>query len=166
MRERTKRRYKRYWNNLKDVKLHILLRFLSLLVLSVLFSTAATILNLKGVLLNSRQTLMSGLGMMFLMFFIVDFALMRKDYYILTHKRKYRMVSYISHGAFAFVNVLMCRFFSSTYLYAFTFSITKFLRYTHFDVSPTLSALIFNAVLIIAIQFAPIGMKWLHLHHG
>lgn len=166
MRERTKRRYKRYWNNLKDVKLHILLRFLSLMVLSAFFSTAATLLNLKGVLLNSRQTLMSGLGMMCVMFFIVDVALMRKDYYILTHKRKYRMVSYISHCAFAFVNLLSCRFFSHTYVYAFVFSITKFARYTHFDISPMLSAVVFNAVLIIAIRYAPIGMKWLHLHHG
>lgn len=166
MQERIKRRYKRYWKNLKEVKWHILMRFLSLMFMSMFFSTVATMLNLRGIVLTSQQTLMSGLAMMSLCFFIIDVVLMRRDYYILTHKRKYRMVSYISHGAFALVNLVMCRFFASSYAYAFVFSITKFARYTHYQFSPVVSALIFNAVLIAAIRFAPVGMKWLHMHHG
>ncbi len=166
MQERTKKRYKRYWKNLKEVKLNILWRFLTLMILSTLLSTVATLLNLKGAVLNSREALMSGLLRMSFCFFFIDIVLMRRDYYRLTHKRKYRMVNYISHGAYALVNLLMCHFFSNSYVYAFVFSITKFARYTYIELTPAISALIFNAILIIAIHFAPVGMKWLHMHHG
>ncbi len=166
MRERTKRRYRRYWRNLKEVKWNILWRFLTLMIMSIVFSTFATLLNLKGVLLNSRETLMSGLLGMCFCFLFLDIVLMRKDYYRLTHKRKYRMVNYISHSAYALVNLVMCHFFSHSYAYAFVFSITKFARYTHIEFSPAVSALFFHAILIVAIRYAPIGMKWLHMHHG
>jgi len=166
VKERTKKRYKRYWNNLKEVKLHIFQRFLSLILMSIFFSSIATMLNLKGILFTSQSTLMMGLSGMGLCFLALDIFLMRKDYYRLTHKRKYRMVNYISHGAFALVNIVACRFFTHSYAYAFVFSITKFARYTHYNLNPMLSAAIFNAVLIIAISYAPIGMKWLHMHHG
>ena len=166
VKERTKRRYKRYWNNLKEVKWHILQRFLSLILMSAFFSSIATLLNINGIFLNTREKLMMGLSVMSLWFLALDVMLMRKDYYRLTHRRKYRMVSYISHSVFALVNILTCRFFAHSYMYAFIFSITKFARYTHYNLNPVLSAVIFNAVLIIAIRYAPIGMKWLHMHHG
>lgn len=165
MRERTKRRFKRYWKNLKEVKWYILLRFLSLIVMSAVFSTFATILNFSKILLNTQETLLFGLTLICLCFLATDIEFMRKDYYRLTHKRKYRFVNYISHGAFAAVNLFMSRYFSNSYVYAFTFSITKFARYTHLEISPVISALVFNAILMVAIRFAPTGMK-LHMHHG
>ncbi len=166
MQERTKKRYKRYWRNLKEVRLYIFYRFLSVLGLSIVFSAIPTILSLNGIVFFSQRRLLFGLAAMCVCFLFLDIFFMRKDYYRIAHKRKYRMVNYISHGAFAVINIVACRFFAHTQIYAFVFGITKVLRFSHCNINPVISAIVFNAVVLISIHFAPAGMKWLHLHHG
>lgn len=166
MRERTKRRLKRYWRNFKQVRLYILVRFLIILGMSTVLSTVATILNFNNILLTTQSMLLTGLTGFCIFFLFFDIIIMRRDYYRLTHKRKYRMVNYISHGMFAVINIAASYLIPNTYFYAFVFSITKFARYSHFGITPLLSAIIFNVIVMISVHFAPLGMKWLHMHHG
>lgn len=166
MRERTKKRYRKYWNNLKDVKWHILFRFLLLMIMSAFFSTIAMLLESSGIISNARESVLYELLIICLCFLILAIGFMRRDYYILAHRRKYRMVSYISHGVFALVNLVMGVFFPYSNIYEFTFHITKLAVYTTCEVSPAVSVLVFQVILLVAIHYAPAGLKWILLQHG
>ena len=166
MQERTKRRLRRYRRNLKEVRWYTFWRFWSILALCTVFSATATFLNFNEKIFVDDKTLLYGLSVMCFLFLSFDVCLMRRDYYKIAHKRKYRMVSYISHGVFALINVVTGIFFSHTQTYAVVFGITKFLRFSHQQVSSALSALVFNAAVMIFIELAYIGMHWLDLDHG
>ena len=166
MRERTRKRLKRYRKNLKEVRWYIFWRFLSIVALSTVFSAASTFLNLNQKLLVDDKSLLYGLTLMCFLFWIFDAGLMRKDYYRIAHKRKYRMVSYISHGVYALINIVTGKFFAGTHAYVIVFGITKFLRFSHQSITPVMSALAFNAIVILSIEMAYIGMGWLDLDHG
>lgn len=166
MQERTKKRYLRYWKNFKAVKLYIFYRFLSVLGLSVVFSSIATALSLSGIILYSQKRLLFGLTAFCVCFLLLDISFMRKDYYRIAHRRKYCMVNCISHGLFAVINIAACKVFAHTQVYAFVFGITNALSFSHCNVNPVISAIVFNLLALVSIQFATIGMKWIHLHHG
>jgi len=164
--ERTKKRLKRYRKNLKEVRWYIFWRFLSIVALSTVFSAISTFLNLNKKLLVDDKSLLYGLAAMCFLFLVVDVPLMRRDYYVIAHKRKYRMVSYISHGLYALVNIVTAKFFANTHAYVIVFGITKFLRFSHQQITPVMSAIVFNAIVILFIEVAYIGMQWLDLDHG
>ena len=166
MRERTKKTLKRYRKNLKEVRWYIFWRFLSVMALSTVFSMTSTFLNINQKLLIDDKSLLYGLTFMCFLFLTFDVTLMRKDYYRLAHKRKYRMVSYISHGAYALINIVTAFFFDHTYAYVAVFGMTKFLKFSHQGVTSVVSALVFNAVVLLCVEPAYIGMRWLDLDHG
>lgn len=166
MRARTKKRYKRYWKNFKEVKLYILLRYISILIFGGAFSAVPVILSFDGATISSRKDFLLAMSVACVCFLILDVIFMRKDYYRIAHSRKYQMVNNISQGMYFVTNVVSAKFFGDTYIYTCLFGITNVLNYTHHSVEAIISAICFNMIVFVLIQLAPLGMKWIHLEHG
>jgi|GEM_PF-5602201 len=166
MRQRTKRRYKRYWKNFKEVKLYILLRYISVLVLGVVLSSLSTLLILDREIVDSHRDFLMIMSIAFLIFLFLDIFFMRKDYYRISHRRKYIMVNGISHGMYTVTNIVAALFFSDTGIYAYLFGVGNIFNYAHGGISHVISAMLFNGTMIVAIQLAPTGLRWIQLDHG
>ena len=162
--KRTKKRIKKYWRNLKEIKWVALKRFLELVVLSAFFSVLTTICKEKGIL-TTKSSLSSTLVLMYICFMLLDVFLMRKNYYYLAHRRKYYMANYIAHGTYMAINLFYCKNLNSM-VYKYFFSITGFIGYSHMNISMYISAIVFNIILILGIRLASVGMQWLHMNHG
>ena len=166
MRERTKRRYKRYWKIFKDVKLYILVRYISILVLGAVCSVVPVLLSSYTATISTRSDFLFAMSMACICFLFVDVILMRKDYYRISHRRKYKMVNCISQGMYLVTNLVSAKLFGGTYIYTCIFGVTNVLNYTHHNIDAVISALVFNAVVFGLMQLAPIGLHWVQLEHG
>ncbi len=166
MRARTKKRYKRYWKNLKEVKLYILLRYISILIFGGAFSAVPVIFSFDGATISSRKDFLVAMSVACACFLILDVIFMRKDYYRLSHRRKYQMVNCIPQGMYFVTNVVSAKLFGDTYIYTCLFGITNVLNYTHHNIDSIISAITFNVMVFGLMQLAPTGLRWIHLEHG
>ena len=153
--------FRRFWRTFKPVKGYTILRFLSILFLSTLFSAIVTYLNLQRIWIISPNRLFFSTTIAALLALTADFLWMRRDYMKYADKRTYRVVNFVSHGVFAAVNVTASIFYSKTYTYAYMFGIMKLLRIAPPYMPPFFSAIIMNAVLLLCINAAMTGIKWL-----
>lgn len=160
MRERTKKRYRKYYRNFKQVKTYILIRLLIVFSTSFVFSASYVLSNAIGVR-NPEMLVILVLG-----FLTVDVVFMRKSYYNIAHLRKYIMVEGISHGVYAIAGISVAKFLPHSTVYDVLFGVTDIFEFANYNISPFLSAVIFSTILFIAVRFAPLGMKWVQLHHG
>ncbi len=153
--------FRRFWRTFKPVKGYTFLRFLSILFLSTLFSAIVTYLNLQRIWIISPNRLFFSTTIAALLALTADFLWMRRDYMKYADKRTYRVVNFVSHGVFAVVNVTASIFYSKTYTYAYMFGIMKLLRIAPPYMPPFFSAIIMNIVLLLCINAATTGIKWL-----
>lgn len=160
MRERTKRKYKRYYKNLKEVKKYIFLRILTVFCISFIFSAGYTLLGTRGIR-KPEIFLVLVLG-----FLVLDVVLMRKVYYSLAHLRKYIMVEVISHGIYALASCIVAHVLSHNYIYELVFGVTDIFEFAVYNISAFVSAVIFNVILFILIRVVPLSMKWVYTSHG
>ena len=152
---------KRFWRSFKPVSGYTLLRFISIIFISVITSAPLALLNLYGIWVISPNRLFFATSIAALLALTLDFLLMRRDYMKFADRRTYRIVNFVSHSAFAVVNITASCFFSKTYTYAYMFSIMKLLRFAPPYMPPFLSAIVMNIVLLICINAATTGIKWL-----
>lgn len=152
---------KRFWRLFKPVSGYTFLRFFSILFISTIVSAPLTALNIYGIWVVSPNRLLFSTLIAAFLALVIDFLWMRRDYIRFADKRTYRVVNFVSHGAFAAVNITASCFFSKTELYAYMFGIMKLLRIAPPYMPPFFSAIIMNAVLLIMINAATTGIKWL-----
>ncbi len=156
---RAKERRQSFLRAFKPLRLYTFLRFLSILLISTVFSTIITLLSLNQIWLISEKRLLLGVTIAAFLAFVVDIIFMRRDYRKFSHIRPYSIVNFISHGAFAVVNVVSCCFFAHTHFYAYVFGITKLLRFTPAHIHPVFAAVFMNLFLLFSIPCATLQIK-------
>lgn len=145
--------------NLKTIAVTSSKRFAEILLVNMVLSAFVTALNFVGIL-NSQQQIFHALLVGVFMSLAINIALMRQCYYDLTNRMIYYTSNYIAYFLFMVVNLVVGAVFDE-YVYAWMFSLAKVARFSHHQVSSLVSAFIFNGVMFISINFAPIGMGWL-----
>lgn len=153
--------FRRFWRTFKQVRGYTFLRFFSIILISLIASAPLTFLNLHGIWLISPNRLFFGTSIAALLALVLDFLWMRRDYRKYADKRVYRVVNFVSHGAYAIVNITASIFFSKTYTYAYLFGIMKLLRIAPPYMPPFFSAILMNGLLFLCINAATTGIKWL-----
>ncbi len=159
---RAKTRRDAFWRAFKPLRRYTFFRFLSILLISTVFSSIITVLSLNQIWLISEKRLLLGVTIAAFLAYVVDILLMRRDYRKYSHVRPYNMINFVSHGAFAVVNLVLCLFFAHTHFYAYVFGITKLLRFTPAHMNPFFAAVIMNMFLMFTIPGANIQRKRRH----
>lgn len=93
---------------------------------------------------------------------MINIALLRGCYYDVANRRIYYVSNYLACIAFFIANIGAEVLFDN-HVYAWLFSITKFARFSHFQWDGSVSAIIFNILMVASIHIAPLGMGWLLL---
>lgn len=148
---------KRFWRSFKPVSGYTFLRFFSILFISTIVSVPLTALNIYGIWVISPNRLLFSTLIAAFLAFVIDIIWMRRDYIRFADRRTYRIVNFVSHGAFAAVNITASCFFSKTEFYAYMFGVMKLFRIAPPYMPPFFSAIIMNAVLLIMIHVAITG---------
>ncbi len=137
-------------------------RFVELMLLNIVFSIIAVILNAVGII-SVEIALFWTLLVFSVIFMYLNIRLMRLCYYDLMD----RLIHYTSNIAayllFAAVGYAVY-FWGSNEWYAWLFAITKCANYSALALETPYSALIFHAVGILSVLVAPIGMRWVFLY--
>ncbi len=157
--ERAKKRWQSFLRAFKPVRMYTFFRFLSILLISTIFSTIVTFLSLNKIWLISEKRLLLGVTIAAFFAFITDIIFMRRDYRKFSHIRPYSIVNFISHGAFAIVNIVSCCFLAHSHFYAYVFGITKLLRFTPIHIHPVFAAVFMNLFLLFSIPCTTIQIK-------
>lgn len=124
---------------------------------NLLLSVLIIISNVGG-LLATKAELSLGLVIGTTIFLYINVRMLRNCYFDLDGKSEYYTLNAIAYLFFAMIN-MFSYFFVADKIYTWLFALTKFIRYTNFEISTFTSVCVFHTMGILLIFVAPLGMK-------
>lgn len=136
-------------------------RFFELLLTCVLVSAGLTCLNVQGVL-ATHDALCAGALVGVAVFVLVNIPMLRGCYFEFENNFLYFAVNLSAYACFFGAWFAVYRF-GSNECFTWMFALTKVVRYSNLALSTLHSGLLFHAVGLLMILFAPIGMNWVFM---
>ncbi len=134
----------------------VIRRFFELLITNFLISLLIIIANV-GEILATKAELSKGLLIGTALFLFINVRMLRNCYFDLEGKSGYYLSNAIAYLLFALLSIFLY-FFTTDEIYTWLFALTKFIRYTNFQVSTFISVCTFHIIGIFLIFIAPLGM--------
>lgn len=136
-------------------------RFFELLLTCVAISAGITGLYVSEVLVT-QDALGAGLIIGLIVFVLVNIPMLRGCYFEFEDNSLYFQVNLTAYACF-FATCFAVYHFGSNVWFTWMFAVTKFAKYSNLTVSTFGSALLFHAVGLMMVLFAPLGMSWVFL---
>lgn len=140
-----------------NIRRIILRRFGEFMFLEVVLSVMITVFSMAGVL-SSRNLVLHSTVLCVILYVLVNIKRLRRCFYELENPPAYFFSNLVAYVTFAVINVtayLLC----SNEVFTWLFAVTKFARYAHVGFSTVTSIEAFHIIMVIAIIFAPAGIK-------
>lgn len=134
-------------------------RFLEVLLINVILSSFLTMVDILG-LIKTQELIFITTTAGVVLSLVINIQIMRNYYYDLVDRLIYYTSNYIAYILFFMVNLGVGAIFNDQ-VYTWLFSIVKFAMFPQYEWSSSVSALLFDALMIASIHIAPIGMGWL-----
>ncbi|MBQ8836662.1 MAG: hypothetical protein IJ002_04040 [Clostridia bacterium] len=137
----------------------ILIRFIELLITSIVISSAVNTIHLSNIFGQENETLFIMLLIGFLIFAAFHIRKLRQCFYALHNIKRYCICNFTAYLLFVALSMSVFLLLGNV-AYAWMFSIFKFLRYCPFELHTILSAAVAHSIMLISIVAAPAGMRW------
>jgi len=140
----------------------VIRRFFELLITCAVVSVVITFLHVTDMLVTDNS-LCAVLLIGVTVFVFLNVRMLRLCYYEMKSNSIYLLVNisaYLLFAAICFIVHLFC----SKECFTWIFAITKFARYSNFNLETLYSAVLFHIIGICMVMLAPIGMSWIFMY--
>lgn len=136
-------------------------RTIHLFLGSVVISSAIALLCVMNILPDGSGALLAGMCIGVILYAIFNIKMMRRVNFLVRSKSLYYLINFGAYFIFGLIH--MCAYkLCSSYVFAWLFAITKFVRYTNLSLNIPMAVTVFHLVMVITILCAPIGMDWMY----
>ncbi len=135
----------------------IIQRFLEILLSCVIISAGVTTLNVTK-LVTTNDALCLWLVIGIIVFVFINIELLRQRYFDWESNFLYFLINISAYILFAIVSIII--YFCSNEYFTWMFALAKFVQYSNAEIATHYSLLLFHILGLLAVIFAPVGMKW------